>query len=1016
MVKYGRTGVILLSAAVGVAAGLALLSKKGPAGPKAVDVAVELANRTAVACGFPEWGTTNQSPTVRGTLPYVVACAERVDKASRLAIEATGARVVGVFPPNAFQVEANRESLRKLSADSRFAAATEFLPGDKVDERLSASLRAGADAVEVSVLSLAPADRDGLREYVTGRGGELLKGCLNGPDSFRARIPAALVGELATRGEVRWMEPFARPKLMNDLAVNPAAMNVRPVWNAHGLSGTNQVVSTSDSGIDTGDVATMHRDLADRVCGIGVVEGCCPTDVDGHGTHTAGSIVGNGTMSDGAVRGTAWGAKLWAWFCNGTDGYIYTPDDYGDLFRPDQANWPTFIHSASWGTDTAGMYDSQCADVDRYIWEHPDFLPVVSNGNAGYNPKTGQMNISQTVGSPAAAKNVLAVGATQNLRTSPSMGWADGHPETTAEYSSRGPCQDGRIKPDIAAPGTGVMSTRASAGSYVYGIADNPNYAYSCGTSMATPLVAGAVALVREWLVDRCGFTNETPSAALMKAVVTGGAKGASVPDNDQGWGRVDLEETLFPSGRAVKLVDRIPFDEGLTLTYTVETTNAAPLDVQLVWIDYPASSGSPQTLARLVNDLDLTVTKVSEDAAQVWLGNGGGAPDRLNTAESVRIASAPTATYRISVCCTNIVYGSASGGAAALYIRGAFDPEAVVEPELVTVSVSVAAGAALADVHPSVGVTKVEKGSTVTFSAPEWAYQYGAYGTPSARQAFLGFSGTGDAPASGSGREFRVTVSNDTSVTWRYDERVSDYLLSFCAYLEGVPEGDYNPLVYAAWLPSGTTFRLFFPADAAVGEAVTYTGYYREPGAYRPRAGTYVFRLGAVAYAQTDSDAWYYLLDDRNGELCRAVDITMDEGVDLWSCYFNETERSTGDLPYWWYMRYLWGGEMMFGYDSSATGDPDGDGFDNAAECADATDPVDDESFRFRIDAFSPTEMTFTGSVKGNLIVEHCDRLGGDWKGVLTNRPPRTSTANSVQLTGNGASNGYYRVIYRRE
>ena len=344
--RYGRITGVLFGAAAGVAAVALLLPSRDA--PAKVEVAVELANRTAVACGFPEWGSTNQSPTVRGTLPYVVACAERADKVSRLAIEATGARVVGVFPPNAFQVEAKCESLRKLSADSRFAAATEFLPGDKVDERLAAVLRAGADAVEAAVLSLVPEDRDGLRAYVTSRGGELLKGCLSGADSFRARIPGAPVGELAKRGEVRWIEPFSRPKLLNDLAVEPAAMNVREVWDAHGLSGTNQVVSTSDSGIDTGDVATMHKDLADRVCGIGVVEGCYPTDQDGHGTHTAGSIVGTGAMSGGTIRGTAWGAKLWAWFCNGTDGHIYTPEDYGDLFRPDQANWPTYIHSASW--------------------------------------------------------------------------------------------------------------------------------------------------------------------------------------------------------------------------------------------------------------------------------------------------------------------------------------------------------------------------------------------------------------------------------------------------------------------------------------------------------------------------------------------------------------------------------------------------------------------------------------------------------------------------------------------
>ena len=259
------------------------------------------------------------------------------------------------------------------------------------------------------------------------------------------------------------------------------------------------------------------------------------------------------------------------------------------------------------------------------------------------------------------------------------------------------------------------------------------------------------------------------------------------------------------------------------------------------------------------------------------------------------------------------------------------------------------------------------------------------------------------------------MTVSNDTSVTWRYDERVSDYLLSYCAYLEGVPDDDYNPYVYEAWLTNGTTFRLSFPADAAVGEAFTYTGRYKEPGAWWAKSGTYVFRLGSVAYARTDDVNWMYLFDERNGELVRSADITMDEGVDLWSCYYNETERSTGGLPYWWYERYLWGGEMMFGYDSSAAGDPDGDGFSNAAEYADSTDPVDDESFRFRIDTFSPQGMTFTGSTNGNLVVERCDSPGGEWSGILTNRSPRASVTNVVRFSGCLSTNGFYRVIYRR-
>ena len=789
------------------------------------------------------------------------------------------------------------------------------------------------------------------------------------------------------------MEPFVRPKLLNDLAVEPVTMNVRAVWSAHGLSGTNQVVSTSDSGIDTGDVTTMHRDLADRVCGIGVVEGCRPTDKTGHGTHTAGSIVGNGTMSDGAIRGTAWGAKLWAWFCQGPDGYIYTPERYGDLFRPDQANWPAFVHSASWGDDAAfGQYDTWCEEIDRYVWENPDFLPVFSCGNAG---RRG----SGSVSSPAAAKNVLAVGATQGLRTSPSMGWMNGNPETTAEYSGRGPCKDGRIKPDVAAPGTGVLSTRASGVSYEYGLGENTNYAYNCGTSMAAPLVAGAVALVREWLVDRCGFTNAPPSAALMKAVVTGGAKGASVPDGDQGWGRVDLEETLFPSNRAVKLVDRIPFAVGTNFCYVVATTNAAPLDVQLVWIDSPGSPGGKQISSRLNNNLDLSVEALVEGEQKVWYGNGGRAPDAKNTVESVRIAAAPAATYVITVSCSRIVDDYLDGGAAAVYVRGAFDPASEpARPEYVTVSVAVEADGASAAVSPAVGTRQVLKGQRVAFDAPEWAFERSVAGTPFSRRAFQGFVGTGDAPASGSARSFSVVVSNDTSVVWRYDPEVSDYLFSYIAYLDGLGV-DY---VVEEWRKNGSTFAFKLPEEAALGDPFV--------------SGRREFRLGAVFYAKTDEDYGEYLVRGDNGRLWESVEITMDEGIDLWCEYYDAALTTDDGLPYWWYWRYLWGGEYFLGFDASATGDPDGDGFVNAAECADATDPVDDASFRFKIDAFSPSEMTFTGSVKGNLIVERCDSLGGEWKGILTNRPPRTSTVNAVNLEDGPSAGGFYRVIHRND
>ena len=632
---------------------------------------------------------TEQSFSARGTKPFVLSCETRFNKPLRQAAEALGVRTVGVRSPRELIVEADDAARARLAADKRFTATDELLPRRKVSQRLAEEIAAGAERVQVAFLTLSAEDRRSVKSRVTARGGEILKGCLDERDTFRAEVPAELVADLVACGDVRWMEKFVRPHFMNDMAVEPEAMNVRAVWKSEdlpeGLSGDGQIITTSDSGIDTGDMATLHEDLRDRVVGIKVADDSYDYDDNGHGTHTAGSIVGTGVKSDGQIRGTAWGAHLYAWFCGGKGDGVNIPPSVDDLFRPDQENYPAYIHSASWGSNTPGTYDAECRSYDEWAWEHADFLPVYSAGNEGNKGP-------YTVGSPAAAKNVLAVGATQNLRVNEEGRkgwWGTGDPTVTAEYSSRGPCKDGRIKPDIATPGSAIVSTRSTVApdkNYGYGIYEEFDgmYAYDFGTSMACPLMAGNVALVREWLLRREEFSEEEgrrPTAALMKAIVTGGAKDAPTPNNDQGWGRADIAETLFPSGgRAVKLVDRIPFEHGVKFKYLIETTNAAPLDVQLAWVDYPGHA-EEDSKPQLVNDLDLTVEQLTGGDGSILLGNGGKKPDRLNNVESVRLANAEPDLYLITVCCTNILYDYTKGGAAALYVRGAFDPD--VEPEL---------------------------------------------------------------------------------------------------------------------------------------------------------------------------------------------------------------------------------------------------------------------------------------------------------------------------------------------
>ena len=672
---------------------------------------------------IPQAASGQQTATPRGTTPFIVQLNIPVSDDARALLTDAGAIVRGFFPNNAILAELTPAALAALEGVPQVQAASEFLPADKVQPFLSSLFAAypGEAEIRVTIQTIAPEDAEPVAAIVRKIGGEV-EGASAGTrwGTVKAVLPLSAVRGLAIRGEVQWIEESPPIQHRNDKAAIAPHLNTTNAWSTWGLTGKGQVVGHADSGLDTGKLATMHPDFQGRIRAlIACARANDASDLNGHGTHTAGSILGSGAASGGLYRGSAWEAELvHQSVVNAAGQFTGIPLDLYPFYA-ESYSYGARIHSDSWGANTYGAYDDDCRATDLFIWDHPEFLTVFAAGNEGTDGNRDGRVDAGSIGSPGAAKNVLAVGAAESDRPAGSGGysnysWYFGwskfstdpirsdyisysatpipvYLQGMAAFSSRGPTGDGRIKPDVVAPGTDIISPRSSVGGNLWGrLSSNSQYNFCGGTSMSTPLVAGLAALARQYCVERAGITN--PSASLLKAMLVGGSRtlapgqyGAgsfqeipfTSPNSVEGWGQPDIGEAVHPAGnRMIRLLDRVGPAAGATNTFDVAVAiGGVPLDVALCWTDYPASAGAGVTR---VNDFDLLVISPS---GTLFYPNSGLSRDTLNTAEIVRVPSAQAGIWRIHVIGTAVPY--TGGGAAALYMRGAFDapPVAIHTP-----------------------------------------------------------------------------------------------------------------------------------------------------------------------------------------------------------------------------------------------------------------------------------------------------------------------------------------------
>lgn len=664
---------------------------------------------------------------------YIVQFSGPVEQSWKNDVAALGVDLLEYLPEFAFKVRMNPAQARQVENLSSVAWVGLFQPAYKLSPDLARNgtrlynveLERGAD-LGLATAAIARAGISVLRQS-----GNILLVAADG----------AQVDALARVLDVAWIQNYVPYEKHNETGAG-TIMRAN-VANTNGYDGSTQIVAVADTGLGGGTAATAHPDIpAGRVSNVynwvGAAGGCFSRitddgaqDVDsGHGTHVAASVLSDGD-ANGLGKGTAPAAKLVfqaienyatvSSFCKAvygyTDGYylVGIPDDNRQLFQ--QAyNAGARIHSNSWGSGVAGDYTLDSANTDDFIWNYRDMAITFSAGNDGIDANSDGVVDNDSTGSPATAKNVITVGASENQRTDnypcdPGLtgctgqnapftygaAWgadfpanpikddvSTGNAEQMAAFSSRGPTDDGRIKPDVVAPGTWILSGYSDKYQQGYDGATNPqnntwqydgwgypynsSYKYMGGTSMSNPLVAGGAAVVRDFYQKT---QSHSASAALVKATLINSAvdmvdennngvndNAFPIPNNHEGWGRVDLANATDGSHR---FVDQTPgLSTNSSATYSYSVAGGTPFKVSLVWSDFPSTEAATKNL---VNDLDLTVTSPSGTVYRGNVFSGGwtqsaGSADRTNNVENVYVQSAASGTWTVEVRGYNVPSG----------------------------------------------------------------------------------------------------------------------------------------------------------------------------------------------------------------------------------------------------------------------------------------------------------------------------------------------------------------------
>ena len=659
---------------------------------------------------------------------YIVQFDHPVSVADKALLENLGAQVSHYVPNSAYAVYADAKVIKLLRDEDGVRFVEPYHPYYKMDGNVLAYLTETADEEAQSRVEggsfnvMVFGDTRQVESDLEKLGVKVETVQAVGARRILAvQCSPSVLKQMVRNDSVQWVEPRIPYQAMNDLGKRKVMANKLRTMQSR-LDGSGVTIAVVDTGVDyinpgfaLNPSQATTTNINSRIVyyearpGGGTSDGL-PGDKNGHGTHVSGTILGNGALSQTVLKAPGSGQAPYTTnqFAGVAPGAkLVMLEDFNSITAEEQAEIAygqgARIANNSWG-NTANSYGTMCAmwdelvrDADTTTAGNQEYIVFFSAGNSGNGNNDGTSADAFTVGQPGNAKNIISVGALEQARFADNLPLYDSVRESdsdwqVAAYSSRGPVSsaDARIKPDIVAPGSFILSIQSHEVNsdtynnpplperdYRYGNVDSgTNFAFFSGTSMASPMSAGAAALIYQYFTNSMG---KAPSPAMMKAILVAGARmvnpvlykfpiyGALPEIVEQGWGAVDIDRAVegprLQASADVLWLDQddtspLNTSQAYSRSYTVEEGDGG-FKVALVWTD-PA--GTPGNALALVNDLDLVV--VAPDGSS-YVGNlfdldglnsyqfpstETNGWDDYNNVEVIMIPDATPGTYTIKV------------------------------------------------------------------------------------------------------------------------------------------------------------------------------------------------------------------------------------------------------------------------------------------------------------------------------------------------------------------------------